>query len=192
MTRHHLAQHLHRAGPAADPVVLVSGVLALDLGGVELALTAFGAEYRELRGDLVHGARDVVVALSQRRSRASTASANSAATASGALAASCSANSIDAARRGCASPASRPRTSAASLLVGQRGPLFGQPVGDGDELGTLGQPACRCTRVACAEISVSFFIANAATLRCVSQSTLGLGAGRDRLERVRRARRRRR
>ena len=58
VTRHHLAQHLHRAGPATDPVVLAAGVLTVDLGGVELAFAAFGAEYRELRGDLVQGARD--------------------------------------------------------------------------------------------------------------------------------------
>ena len=44
-------------------------MLALDLGGVELALAAFGAEYRELRRDLVQGARDLVVALAQCRGR---------------------------------------------------------------------------------------------------------------------------
>ena len=69
MPHHHVAQQLHRAGPATDPIVLVAGVFTLDLGGVQLALAAFGAEYRELRSDLVQGARDLLVALAQYRGR---------------------------------------------------------------------------------------------------------------------------
>ena len=69
MAHHHVAQQLHRPGSATDPIVLVAGVLTLDLGGVQLAFAAFGAEYRELRCDLVQRARDLLVALAQYRGR---------------------------------------------------------------------------------------------------------------------------
>ncbi len=46
MADHHRSQQLDGAGPATNPGMLASGVLIPDLGSVELALAAFGAEKR--------------------------------------------------------------------------------------------------------------------------------------------------
>ncbi len=51
VARHHRPQQLGGAGPAAHPGVLAGRVLALGLGGIELALAALGAEDRELDTD---------------------------------------------------------------------------------------------------------------------------------------------